>query len=141
MYKIGELAKLFAIKTDTLRFYEKHGLLAPNSRSDAGYRIYTHDDAERLRFILRAKKVGFSLTEIQDLLSIRIDRDSHSCNEAKDIVDLKLKHVEDKIRELQVFQASLSKLSTSCCGGEEPATHCSILEALDSADDDVKDAR
>lgn len=139
MYKIGELAKLFAIKADTLRFYEKHGLLAPSSRSEGGYRLYTEEDADRLRFILRAKRVGFTLTEIDDLLSIRIDKDHHSCNEAKDIVDHKLAHVQEKIRELQVFQASLSKLSASCCGGPEPATHCSIMEALDSADCDFRD--
>lgn len=138
MYKIGELAKLFAIKADTLRFYEKHGLLAPSSRSESGYRLYTKTDAERLGFILRAKKVGFTLTEIDDLLSIQIDKGSHSCNEAKDIVDIKLEQVEAKIRELQVFQTSLSKLSASCCGGNVPATHCSIIEALESADGEVR---
>ncbi|WP_261816201.1 Zn(2+)-responsive transcriptional regulator [Vibrio gallicus] len=141
MYKIGELAKRFAIKADTLRFYEKHGLLAPSSRSEGGYRIYTEQDAERLRFILRAKKVGFSLTEIGDLLSIRIDRDRYSCHEARDIVDAKLAQVKEKIRELQVFQQSLTTLSASCCGGNEPATHCSILEALDSADGDSKEVQ
>ncbi|GEA52073.1 heavy metal-responsive transcriptional regulator [Vibrio inusitatus NBRC 102082] len=139
MYKIGELAKLFDIKPDTLRFYEKHGLLKASARSDNGYRVYNYNDADRLRFIIRAKKIGFTLTEIEDLLSIQIDKDSHTCHEAKDIVDLKLLNVQEKIRELQVFQSSLSKLSASCCGGNEPATHCSILEALESADDDVKD--
>ncbi|GAD80933.1 Zn(2+)-responsive transcriptional regulator [Vibrio ezurae] len=139
MYKIGELAKLFDIKSDTLRFYEKHGILKPSSRNASGYRVYTELDANRLGFIIRAKKIGFTLTEIADLLSIQIDRDSYSCHEAKDIVDLKLANVEEKIKELQVFQSSLSKLSASCCGGDEPATHCCILEALDSADCDVNE--
>ncbi|MFA0252693.1 MerR family transcriptional regulator, partial [Vibrio sp. 10N.261.45.A4] len=71
MYKIGELAKRFDIKPDTLRFYEKHGLLKPSSRSEAGYRVYTHEDADKLGFIIRAKRVGFSLQEIMDLLSIQ----------------------------------------------------------------------
>ncbi|PMF92739.1 zinc-responsive transcriptional regulator [Vibrio breoganii] len=134
MYKIGELAKRFDIKPDTLRFYEKHGLLKPNSRSEAGYRVYTHEDADKLGFIIRAKRVGFSLQEITDLLSIQLDKESHSCKEARDIVDMKCHQVEERIKELQIFHDSLQKLSQSCCGGSEPATHCSILEALESAD-------
>ncbi|CAM2983226.1 Zn(2+)-responsive transcriptional regulator [Vibrio rarus] len=139
MYKIGELAKRFYIKPDTLRFYEKHGLLKASSRSASGYRVYNDNDADRLGFIIRAKKVGFTLTEIEDLLSIQLDRDNYRCHEAKGIVDLKLAQIEEKMRELQVFQSSLAKLSASCCGGDEPATHCSILEALDSADCDVQE--
>ncbi|OBT16452.1 zinc-responsive transcriptional regulator [Vibrio sp. UCD-FRSSP16_10] len=139
MYRIGELAKQFNLKPDTLRFYEKHGLLKATSRSAGGYRVYTDKDVDKLGFIIRAKKVGFTLTEIEDLLSIQIARDDYSCHEAKEIVDIKLAQVEEKIRELQVFQSSLTKLSASCCGGDEPATHCSILEALDSADCDVRE--
>ena len=73
MYRIGELSALYDIKADTLRFYEKHGLLSPSSRSDSGYRLYNQADSERLKFILRAKAVGFSLNDIADLLSIEVD--------------------------------------------------------------------
>ncbi len=130
MLKIGELAKLHGLKTDTLRFYEKHGLLTPSERLSSGYRAYTNQDSERLAFIIRAKRVGFSLHEISELLSIQIDRDQHQCSETKAIVDMKLDDVEARIAELTRFRQSLMLLGDSCCGGDEPATHCSILEAL-----------
>jgi MerR family Zn(II)-responsive transcriptional regulator of zntA len=134
MLKIGELAKQHDVKTDTLRFYEKNGLLHASARSDKGYRIYTEEDSERLAFILRAKRVGFSLQEIAELLEIRIDRDNRQCSETKAIVDSKKQDVEERIQELTRFKRSLALLGDSCCGGDEPATHCSILEALDGVD-------
>lgn len=134
MYRIGELAKRSQIKTDTLRFYEKHGLLSPSARSDSGYRLYSQEDEQKLWFIIRAKRVGFSLQEISELLSIRLERSQHTCAEPKAITDSKLAQVEAKIKELEIFKASLQKLSSSCCGGAESANHCSILEALDASD-------
>jgi MerR family Zn(II)-responsive transcriptional regulator of zntA len=133
MFNIGELAKRHQIKADTLRFYEKHGLLIPSSRSESGYRKYTVEDERKLGFILRAKRIGFTLQDIAELLSIRIEREQHSCEEAKQIVDTKLLDVQQRIHELEIFKESLSKLSQSCCGGPEPATHCSIMEALEDS--------
>lgn len=83
MYRIGELADLCEVKADTLRFYEKHGLLAPSSRTESGYRVYTEADAARLRFILRAKAVGFTLNEISELLSIELDKSNRVCADVK----------------------------------------------------------
>ncbi len=134
MYRIGELAKICDVKADTLRFYEKHGLLAPQSRSESGYRLYSSQDLQKMQFILRAKAVGFSLKEIQELLSIRVESDTHTCFELKGIADSKLAQVEAKLKELELFRQSLQKLSNSCCGGMEAATHCSILEALEDSD-------
>ncbi|KVX00198.1 Zn(2+)-responsive transcriptional regulator [Shewanella frigidimarina] len=134
MYRIGELSALYDIKADTLRFYEKHGLLSPSSRSDAGYRLYNHSDAERLKFILRAKAVGFSLKDIADLLSIEVDKSNRACADVKGLVDTKLEQVETKLAELQHFATSLKSLSNTCCGGPDSAEHCSILEALESSD-------
>ncbi|ASJ98722.1 MULTISPECIES: Zn(2+)-responsive transcriptional regulator [Shewanella] len=132
MYRIGELAKQCEVKADTLRFYEKHGLLSPSMRSDSGYRLYTEHDAERLRFILRAKAVGFTLSEITELLSIDLDKSNWACADVKGMVDIKLANVEEKIAELNHFRVSLQRLSDACCGGPESAEHCSILEALES---------
>jgi MerR family Zn(II)-responsive transcriptional regulator of zntA len=137
MLKIGELAKRHAIKADTLRFYEKNGLLHASQRSESGYRSYTESDSEKLAFIIRAKRVGFSLQEIADLLEIQIDRQNHHCSETKAIVDSKKRDVEERIQELTRFKHSLELLGDSCCGGEEPATHCSILEALNGVDKEV----
>ncbi|WOT06925.1 Zn(2+)-responsive transcriptional regulator [Shewanella youngdeokensis] len=138
MYRIGELAQLCEVKTDTLRFYEKHGLLSPSSRTDTGYRIYSDIDVERLRFILRAKAVGFTLAEISELLSIELDKSNWACADVKGLVDDKLASVEAKIAELNYFQLSLQRLSQACCGGPESAEHCSILEALESSTDSVR---
>ena len=79
--KIGELAKLMEVSQDTLRFYEKHGLLAPSLRSQAGYRLYSQADVERVGFILSAKRVGFTLNEIHDLLGLEVTKDDKSCED------------------------------------------------------------
>lgn len=134
MFRIGELAKQHGINADTLRFYEKHGLLAPSARSDNGYRVYSGDDAQRLAFILRAKSVGFSLGEITELLSIEVNKSQRVCSDVKDVVDDKLMKVNEKIAELERFRFSLKLLSDGCCGGSHSAEHCTILQALESCD-------
>ncbi len=138
MYRIGELALRFEVKTDTLRFYDKHGLLKPALRSESGYRLYTEADAERLRFILRAKAVGFSLTDISELLSIELDKSNWACADVKAVVEVKLADVKTKIAELNYFEISLQRLANACCGGPQSAEHCSILEALESSSSAIK---
>lgn len=141
MYRIGELAKRYQVKNDTLRFYDKSGLLVPSSRSESGYRLYTESDAQRLFFILRAKAIGFSLTDIAELLSIELDRSNWACADVKSVVDSKLADVQAKIDELNYFRRSLQQLSDACCGGPESALHCSILEALESNSSLSKDTQ
>lgn len=131
MYRIGELARHFGVKADTLRFYEKEGLLAPSLRTAAGYRLYSEGDKSRLHFILRCKRVGFSLKDIEELLSLRVSGCEVTCREVKAVADAKLADVEERITELKRFRDSLKQLSDACCGGQESAEHCSILEALD----------
>jgi len=133
MYKIGELAKLLSISTDTLRYYEKHHLITATSRSENGYRLYNDESLKVMQFILRAKHVGFTLSEISGLLSIKIDKSSHSCGDVKAFTEQKLAQVENKIAELLCFKQSLKTLVDACCGGEEQATHCSILSALEDS--------
>ncbi|TPE53334.1 Zn(2+)-responsive transcriptional regulator [Maribrevibacterium harenarium] len=134
MLRIGELAKQFQINTDTLRFYDKQGLLSPSGQSDSGYRLYSDRDIKTLGFILRAKGVGFSLTDIKTLLSIEVDKANNECSDVKELVDDKLQQVTEKIAELQAFQRSLARLSSACCGGHESAEDCTILQALESED-------
>ena len=128
--KIGAIAKLANVSQDTLRFYEKHGLLNPRLRTEAGYRLYSQADVQRVGFILSAKRVGFTLNEIHDLLALEVTKDQKSCEDVKRFVDEKLVTVNQRIREMQSMKKSLKILSNACCGGEEPATHCTILEAL-----------
>lgn len=130
--KISELSARTGLTPHTLRFYEKHGLIQASSRSDSGYRYYNTSDIKRVEFVKAARSIGFSLEDIGMLLSIRLDKRSHTCQEVTDITQAKLKEVSTKITELQSMQRTLEILLDSCCGGPESATHCSIMEALDA---------
>lgn len=129
--KIGEIAKASGVGIDTLRYYEKEGLLRPAGRSDSGYRHYDQQAVQQMQFILKAKALGFSLQEIRELLSLRIDREHQPCSSVKDLAQAKLKNIETKIAELQRMHKALQRITDQCCGGPEPAIHCSILDALE----------
>ena len=131
MLKISELAQRTGLSTHTLRFYEKHGLIGATTRSEAGYRYYNDADVRRAEFVRTARNVGFSLDDISQLLSIRVDRSSHSCEEVTEITRHKLDEVNERISELRSMQKTLKVLLDSCCGGPENATHCSIMDALE----------
>lgn len=131
MYLIGQLSALCQVSSDTLRFYEKHGLLIPSGRSESGYRLYSEEDKQRILFILKAKSIGLSLEEIRELLSIRLEASQHSCAEVKAITQTKLNAVDEKIAELQKIRRALKKINDACCGhADDSASHCSILTAL-----------
>ncbi len=132
MLKISELSAQTGLSAHTLRYYEKHGLIHASNRSEAGYRFYTDSDVRRVKFVKTARNTGFSLEDIGQLLSIRVDKQSHSCQEVTDITEKKLHEVNAKLAELQSIQQTLELLLESCCGGPENATHCSIIEALDA---------
>jgi MerR family Zn(II)-responsive transcriptional regulator of zntA len=130
--KIGQLAKTVEIDIQTLRYYESQGLLNEPKRLENGYRDYPHESIERLRFIKRAKLVGFTLKEIKDLLEIQVTKDKHTCQEVKNFTQIKLDEISKKINELKNIQTALEKIHKSCCGGSETAAHCSILQALEN---------
>lgn len=132
--KIGELAKRLNISTDTLRYYEQHGLIAEAKRTASGYREYDDSHEQQLLFVQRAKHVGFSLVEIKELLKIRIDKQSYQCEEVKALTLTKLALVQSRIEELKRFESSLQLLADRCCGGNEIAEHCSILTTLEAVD-------
>lgn len=136
--RIGELSRNTGFQIETLRYYEKQGLLEPVSRSESGYRIYDDKSLTQLHFIKQAKSVGFSLNEISELLTLRVDRDQHSCGEVKSIAEQKLQQIDHKIKELKRMRKALSTISDACCGGVEPATSCTILSSLEEGvDNDV----
>lgn len=128
--RIGELAKRSGITTDTLRYYEKEGLITAPLRSTSGYRDYPAVTLQYLNFIRSAKTVGFSLKECRDLLAIFVRRDAHTCAEVKQLSEDKLLELQDKMQALQMMHQTLKAISDACCGGEESAAHCSILDAL-----------
>ena len=129
--RIGELSKNTGFQVETLRYYEKQGLLSPISRTNAGYREYNNESLRQLLFIKQAKSVGFSLNEICELLTLRVERDQHSCGDVKSIAEQKLSQIEDKINELIRMKKALIVITDACCGGSEPATSCTILNSLD----------
>jgi MerR family Zn(II)-responsive transcriptional regulator of zntA len=129
--KIGELAKKSGLSAHTLRFYEKQGLIKVSGRTESNYRIYNADDLGTAKFIKRSRDMGFTLNEVEVFLSIRADKPAHICADAKLLTDLKIADVESKIIELHQMLLALHKLSDACCGGNESAELCSIIDALE----------
>jgi MerR family transcriptional regulator, copper efflux regulator len=126
---IGRLASEVGINLETVRFYEREGLLEKPPRSRTGYRLFPLDSVRRLRFIKRAQELGFSLNEVRDLLSLRASSRTTSA-EIRQRAEAKLIDIEAKIKNLESIRESLRKLVKSCpgCG---PLTDCTILESLD----------
>lgn len=128
---IGQLAEQtgFGVGVETIRYYERHGLLAPPPRTTSGYRQYEPETVERLRFIRRAQGLGFTLEEIGDLLKLRVDEVA-ACPRVEAGANAKLADVATKIRELRRIQRSLERL-VAACQAREPTSECPILEALE----------
>lgn len=128
--KIGQMARQEEVGIETVRFYERQGLLSEPARKASGYRQYTDDAIIRLRFIKRSKELGFSLKEIAELIELRFDPDA-TCAEVKEQAQHKLIDIEARIRDLNKMKKMLQKLTTACKGNGS-LEGCSILEALDS---------
>lgn len=130
--RIGELATQSNTPIETIRYYEKIGLLEKPQRTASGYRMYSNEYIEGLKFIKRAKHVGFSIKEIQELLYLRHEKHSKTCRDVKEFASKKLIDIEGKISELTKIKAALQNIVNSCDGGSNSADHCNILNALDS---------
>ena len=129
---IGQLAKRADVGVETVRFYERKGILAEPERKPSGYRQYGQEVIERLRFIRRAKELGFTLNEIKELLSLRLDPTT-TCADVKSRAESKIDDIQDKIRTLQRMKKALVKV-TKACSGRGGTDECPILEALDNRD-------
>jgi MerR family mercuric resistance operon transcriptional regulator len=128
--KIGQLAQRAAVNLQTIRYYEREGLLPEPPRLSSGYRLYTDSMVRRVRFIKRAQEIGFSLAEIRELLSLRADG-RRERNEVRDLAHAKIADIEGKIRTLKAMKTALTRL-TERCSGCGPASECQILESIDS---------
>lgn len=126
---IGQVARRAGVGVETVRFYERERLLDEPARKASGYRQYEESIVARLQFIRRAKELGFTLVEIKDLLSLRLDP-STSCADVKSRAQAKIADIEEKIRTLQRMKKALVKL-TKACSGRGPISECPILEGLD----------
>lgn len=131
-YLIGQLAADAGVGADTVRFYEKQGLLAKPSRSPSGYRLYGEAALRRLRFIRKAQTLGFSLDEIKRILSLR-GQGPETCECVISMAEASLEEVETKLRELQAFRDGLAEnldrwRTTPYQGGPLGAEFCALIE-------------
>lgn len=123
----GELAKRSGCHLETVRYYEKIGLLPPPARSESGYRLYQIDDQRRLRFILRGRELGFSIDELRSLLSL-VDSKAYTCGEIQALTVGHLGSVRRKVADLKRLERTLSRISNECSGGAVP--ECPVIDAL-----------
>lgn len=125
---IGQLARAAGIGVETVRFYEREGLVPEPPRRESGYRMYPPDTVDRLRFIRRAKDLGFSLREINDLLSLA-GQPHGDRGEVRRLAETKLAQIERRIHDLESVRAVLAHL-TEQCSGHGPIHDCPIIESL-----------
>jgi len=126
---IGQVAKATGISAKMIRYYESVGVIPPADRSESGYRQYRERDLHTLRFVRRARKLGFSLDDIRQLVNLW-HNPSRPSLEVKNLALQQIAELEARIQELDSMRQTLQELATSCQGNERP--DCPILEALAS---------
>jgi MerR family mercuric resistance operon transcriptional regulator len=129
--RIGTLARAAGVGVETVRFYERQGLLPEPPRAPSGYRQYPGDAVDRLKFIRRAQGLGFTLREISELLDLRVDEVA-SCGHVEAQAREKLEQVAGKIEELRRMEMALQRL-VEACRAREATGQCPILEELQEA--------
>jgi len=127
---IGSLADQSAVNVQTLRYYERRGLLPDPPRANSGYRQYPPESVARVRFIKRAQRLGFSLSEIAELLDLRV-HPRRSCSEMRRKAELKRAEIDRKIRSLGDLSAALADL-IEACDSNTPTEECPIIESLET---------
>ena len=131
---IGKLAELADTSSNSVRFYEREGLMQVPAKSNSGYRLYSPEAVDRLRFIKQAQHCGFTLSEIQALLQLR-DEASSCCNDVRSKVIEKKLELEARIRAMKAMSQGLDRLIAECSNDTRPAEDCSILASLSRASD------
>ena len=125
----GKLAARAGVNVETIRYYERNGLLEAPPRSASGYRQYSADAVRRLRFIKRAQGLGFTLPEIRELLDLQMRPDA-TCADVRSRAEAKIEDVDRRLRELTALRVALVAV-THACIGSGPTSQCSILQMLD----------
>ena len=133
---IGRVARAAGVGVETVRFYEREGLIPEPPRRPSGYRQYPPTTVRRLVFIRRAKELGFTLRQIRELLGLRVHPDQ-ACGPVREAAQAKVVEVEQRIDDLMRLKTVLLDL-VEACGDERETNHCPILRALDGGEDDDK---
>lgn len=124
---IGTLARRTGVNIETIRYYERHGIMPAPARSAGGHRMYDEDHVKRLGFVRRCRDLGFGLDSVRDMLRM-VDDDSVTCEQVKRVAESHLADVRAKLADLKRMERSLSETVARCDGGEAP--DCPILETL-----------
>ena len=127
--RTGELAKRAEVNAQTLRYYERRGLLLKPKRSESGYRLYDEDAVRRIRFIKKAQDLGFTLAEISELLSLEVEEQT-ACDDIREKAQAKLAEIDGKVRDLTRIRNTLNEL-LEACAAREPTEACPILNSLE----------
>jgi MerR family copper efflux transcriptional regulator len=125
---IGQLAKKANVNLETIRYYERRGLIPEPPRNKSGHREYSLEAVKRTEFIKRTQALGFSLREISELLSLRVEPGT-TCGDVKARVEAKIEDIEKRIMDLEQIGKALLRLSSRCTG-KGPVGQCPILEEL-----------
>jgi len=125
--KIGQLSQQTSCKIETIRYYERIGLLPTPARSDGGYRLYDEIHLRRLSFIRRSRELGFTIEEIRGLLDL-VDGGNYTCNDVKTITMGHVESIRQKIADLKKLEKTLSLIASQCTGSTKP--ECPIVDAL-----------
>jgi len=133
LLSIGQVASRTGVTVEAVRFYEKQRLIEAPRRSDAGYRLFPEEAVKRVRFIQRAKDVGFTLNDIAEVLALRREPGT-SCTDIKLRATQKIEEVDRRIQELHRIRDALSRMVRNC-SGRGSLNHCPILEELDPEED------
>lgn len=131
MITIGKVAEQTLVTTDTIRFYEREGLIRPAQKTESGYRLYTEEAVRRIGFIKHAQQCGFSLAEIRELLELRSD-DSSCCDDIYRVAVEKKLQLQTKIKSLNAMSKALTRLIEICSHDRKSLEECPILGALES---------
>lgn len=134
-YTIGELSRLSQVKVETIRYFEKIGILPHPPRNDSGYRVYSLPHLQRLSFIRRSRELGFSQAEVRKLLTL-VDEHSYTCGEVRKVTSDHLLTVRKNIRDLQLLEKALADMVSECDGGDIP--DCPIVDILSALPGDVQ---
>lgn len=128
---IGLLAKKSDVTVETVKFYEKEGILPKPHKPSSGFRNYPEDYVSRIQFIKRAQELGFTLREVKELLKLKVDKKA-TCGQVMKKADEKIAEVDQKIKDLQQMKKSLKQIRECCEDGTQTLTECPILECFET---------
>jgi MerR family mercuric resistance operon transcriptional regulator len=132
-FTVGNLATQSRCRVETVRYYEKAGLMPDPPRTAGGHRSYSFDHLKRLFFIRRSRELGFTIEQVKELLQF-VDEPDHTCGEVRKMAMLQARAAQEKIDDLKRLQQALNEMAARCKGGRYKVEDCPIIDALFAGD-------